>query len=298
VYYYFAVMRSGYAEATTPRRGADDPFVFFVDDRHLEDLDRHGDLLDGFDVARTINDDGSSEVVVNALLQNLLSGPPAQFRLTRGSTASALQFPDGSTFAVPRPWSGRITDVTVTPGVAARLLHEHRTSRIWPGEQPPIDICRSLERVAVNDVFYRREPHMQRRYAALAWDNVRRDPLAYLGASAYRAIRLFVVQGTTDASTAWQFSGSAVVYTLATLASIAYLVLAAAGVAIAVKRRARVWLLLTPIVYIPATICFVLTNMRYTITVQPLLLAFGAVALTAAARDAAPSGRRTTSLPS
>ena len=35
------------------------------------------------------------------------------------------------------------------------------------------------------------------------------------------------------------------------------------------------------IAYIPATISFVLTNMRYTITVQPLLLMFVAVTLVA-----------------
>jgi hypothetical protein len=72
------------------------------------------------------------------------------------------------------------------------------------------------------------------------------------------------------------------VYALATLASLGYAVAGAAGIVIAARRRQRVWLLLTPLAYIPATICFVLTNMRYTITAQPLLITFVAVALTAA----------------
>ena len=38
---------------------------------------------------------------------------------------------------------------------------------------------------------------------------------------------------------------------------------------------------LIPIVYVPLTICFVLTNMRYTITVQPLMFAFIAFAILA-----------------
>ena len=112
------------------------------------------------------------------------------------------------------------------------------------------------------------------------------------------AVRMFVVQGTSDASTAWQFAGSAVVYRLATLTSLSYLIAAAAGVVVAVRRRARVWLLLTPVLYIPATIAFVLTNMRYTITVQPFLIAFVSVALMAAARAGDPSSTRTASRPS
>jgi hypothetical protein len=49
-----------------------------------------------------------------------------------------------------------------------------------------------------------------------------------------------------------------------------------------VRRRSSVWLLLLPIVYVPITISYVLTNMRYTVTIQPPLFAFVAVAVTAA----------------
>src|SRR5262249_11228160 len=142
--------------------------------------------------------------------------------------------------------------------------------------------CLRSENVRVNEVFYRREPHLMHRYTALAFDNISRDPVGFVEACAFRALRLFVVAGTDDADTAQQFAGSGWIYRFATLASAAYLALAAIGVAIAAARHRRVGVLLTPILYVPATICFVLTNMRYTVTVQPFLFAFAAVPLTAA----------------
>ena len=295
VYYYFTVPRPDGAETKTPPLGAGNPFVFFVDDRDLEDLDRHDDLIDAFDVIRVVHDEQAGDEAVRSVVAALLPDAPQPIVVDRRGSAAVLRFGDGSTLTVPRAWSGRITDVAVTPGAAPRLLYERRSHRAPTRAEDHSDRCRTLERVRVNDVFYRREPHMQRRYLALAWDNIRRDPAAYLAGAGYRAVRLFVVQGTSDANTAWQFSGSGAIYALATIASILYVVFAAAGVAIAVRRRCRVWLLLTPILYIPATICFVLTNMRYTITVQPLLLAFGALAITAPARDAARADTQTTS---
>ena len=72
------------------------------------------------------------------------------------------------------------------------------------------------------------------------------------------------------------------VYRLAAAASGSYLALAIAGLVVAIRRHNRIWFLLMPIVYITATLCFVLTNMRYTVTIQPPLFAFVAVAVTAA----------------
>ena len=51
---------------------------------------------------------------------------------------------------------------------------------------------------------------------------------------------------------------------------------------IAYRRHRKLLLFLVPIVYVPLSICFVLTNMRYTVTVQPLMFAFVAVAILAA----------------
>ena len=41
----------------------------------------------------------------------------------------------------------------------------------------------------VNEVFYRREVHEMGRYLALAFDNIGRDPGAFLAAAAYRLVR-------------------------------------------------------------------------------------------------------------
>src|SRR6185369_10092059 len=154
------------------------------------------------------------------------------------------------------------------------------------------DRCRQVTGVRVNDVFYRQEPHLMRRYTALAVDNIRRDPAAFVRACAYRALRLFIVNGTTDSWTTQQFEGSRPVYVAAGIVSASYFLAAIAGVVIALRRRANVWLLLAPVVYVPITISYVLTNMRYSVTVQPLLFAFVAVALTAAVDRAgrAPDG--------
>jgi len=121
-----------------------------------------------------------------------------------------------------------------------------------------------------------------RRYSALAFDNIRRDPWGFARASAYRAVRVFVIEGTEDRHTAQQFSRSRIVYAAATVVSAAYLLLFVAGVVIAWRRRLAMLLPLALIVYVPLTISVVLTNMRYSITVQPLIFMFIAVALTAA----------------
>src|SRR5262249_23300574 len=52
IYYYFAAADETGDETFNPARGRRDPYVFFVDDRHLEDLDARGNLLDGYDFVR------------------------------------------------------------------------------------------------------------------------------------------------------------------------------------------------------------------------------------------------------
>ena len=93
-----------------------------------------------------------------------------------------------------------------------------------------------------------------------------------------------MIEGTDDRRTAFQFDGSGVVYLVGTIASATYFLLFVAGTWIAWKRGYALWLPLALILYLPATISFVLTNMRYTITVQPLLLIFAGVAVEAALR--------------
>ena len=62
------------------------------------------------------------------------------------------------------------------------------------------------------------------------------------------------------------------------------LTLFAAGAIVGWRRGYRVGLPLLLIAYIPATLAPVLTNMRYTVTVQPLMFIFMAIAIDALAR--------------
>ena len=120
-----------------------------------------------------------------------------------------------------------------------------------------------------------------RRYTALAMDNIRRQPVAFALASLYRIGRLFVIRGSGDVSTAQQFTASRLIYGIGLAASLAVFLVFLAGVWIAWRRRDPLLWLLVPIVYVPLTICFVLTNMRYSITMQPYIFVFVAIALLA-----------------
>ena len=84
------------------------------------------------------------------------------------------------------------------------------------------DRVRLLEEVRANTVFYRREPHLMRRYMALAIDNIGRDPLAFVAASAYRMVRLFIIRGSDDVHATQQFSGARLAYAAGTILSAAY----------------------------------------------------------------------------
>ena len=285
----------------TPAAGARAPFVYFVTRDHLGDLDAHGDLLDVFDIVRLARHEawdeplpfaeqlqaaGAGQVRTAVARVMLRDGVPlgAVASVTHSDHEARITLDDGSTITIPREWDRRITDLTFNGNLAAAIMTS--TVSLAGGEagrtsRPPISVsCAELEGVRVNQVFYRREPHMMRRYSALALDNIRRAPLAFLEASAYRAVRVFVIAGTADRQTAQQFASSGVVYAAATVASASYLILLIAGAACAWSKGDRYVLPLLLILYVPATIAPVLTNMRYSVTVQPLVFVFIARALT------------------
>jgi hypothetical protein len=285
----------------TPSRGEATPLVYFVSDDHLGDMDRHGDVLDAFDIVRLVQhlawsvpiaggDLDANGVVdthdVERATGVLVGAGAGRVRLTSNPERATLDLSDGSTLQVPRTFV-TITDLHVS-GALATALSVARVPMWTLGDGRGPDSCLSLEQVTVNEPFYRREPHMMRRYTALAWDNIRRDPPSFALASAYRALRLFVIRGTDDQSTTQQFRSSGSVYTAAMLLSLAYLAVFLAGAVLTLRWRSRARILLVPIAYIPATICFVLTNMRYTLTVQPLMFVFVAIAVLAV-RDRARS---------
>jgi len=284
------------------------PLVYFVSDDHLGDLDRHGDLLDVFDIVRLLRhaawgepvaaglrldfdgdrrlSEADARLAAAALLdaERPAPGAPPRGRVETSDQSAALGFDDGSSITVPRVWSGRITDVAFSGGDAERLLH---ASVPFAALDAPRDLhraCAPPADVAINNVFYREQLQAMRRYTALAIDNIRRDPAGFLASSAYRAVRVFFVEGSDDPHTTQQFAGSGRIYAVAQAASIALIAMTAIGVWAARRRGAAIALPLLLIAYIPATLAFVLTNMRYSITVQPLMFVFVAAALAEAAR--------------
>jgi hypothetical protein len=326
LYYWFEQARPATAGTppvsfTSPAAGSSNPYVFFISDDHLGDLDRHGDVLDVFDVIRLlrhlawqepiadiahldVNRDGAIDAAdLDAMIR--LSIPEMAARATtaplarieRDEAAVTLRLADGSWLSVPREFSGKQTDLSLSLDgeMAPALISRTRTwtSLAHPERRPLPGECVPAGEVTINTAFNYAEPHMMQRYMALALDNIKRDPLAFISASVYRMMRLFVVRGTSDLSTAQQFRWSGVVYGIGTVLSIAYLAAFLAGVAVAFRRRSALLVMLVPIIYVPVTIGFVLTNMRYSVTVQPLMFAFLAMAIVAAL-NLRPAGRDVT----
>jgi Dolichyl-phosphate-mannose-protein mannosyltransferase len=317
VYYYLATVLRGDTDPVvqmTPANGERFPSVYFVTDRHLGDLDVHGDLLDIFDVVRLARHgawgdqlpfaDGlrsagilTAKDASAALMEPLLKEAARHSiaSIDHDETTIRMTFSDGSTIVIPRTWNGSITELTITGSVASTLMSTNRSLRALAAHEASKHRsyrCSQFIDVAANQLFYRREPHLMRRYSALALDNMRREPGPFVLASLYRAARLFIIQGTSDRMTAHQFEGSRRVYVGAQVISLTYVVLLVIGMVVALRRyRHAIVLPLLLIAYVPATLAPVLTNMRYTVTIQPLIFIFVAIAVSAiprTARDPAP----------
>jgi multisubunit Na+/H+ antiporter MnhF subunit len=292
---------------SSPPGGAADPFVYFISSDHVGDLDVDGALWDVFDVTRLLRhmawqepvppsppldrdgDGHAGEADLRALLQLMLTHldrdqPPID-RLSSVRTSDSevrAVFIDGTALVVPRTWNGLLTDLRFEDGVSSALLGARRRVAESPAPYLPMaERCLAPGESAINTPFYRVQPHEMRRYTALALDNIRRDPLAYAWSVLYRSVRLFVIMGSDDRGTAHQFDNSRVVYLLGTVASGGFFLLFLAGAWIGWRRGYAVTLPLFLIATLPASIAFVLINMRYTITVQPLILTFAAVSLLA-----------------
>ncbi len=267
-----------------PRRGPEQPFVFFVSNEHLRDLDAGHQLLDVFDIAHIAEEDGTAgddrlRAAVERLTAAAAPGAPARALtgVVRSPDHVRLDLADGSTLTIPTPFSGLITDLDARGDVASRLLYAHVPMETVPAGGPPA--CRAIGDWGINDSFYRAEPHRMRRYMALALDNIRRDPVAFAAASAYRLIRVFVIRGSGDEANTQQFAASRIIYTAGSVLSACYFAVFIAGAWIAVRRRMAVGWLLVPVAYVPVTICIMLTNMRYSVTIQPYIFVFVAVAI-------------------
>jgi hypothetical protein len=307
LYYYLEARSSDGSSRATPSGGGANPFVFFIAHDHFSDFDRHDDLLDAFDVVRLVRwhawqehvrapkaldftgdgkiDDRDLTIALQILLEAAGERRPHGMRgIDVSSDAATLRLADDSTFQVPRQFSGALTDIAVEGLLASKLLSSRRTFTSLAAPPSVGDPCAAFEDVTANGVFYRREPHLMRRYSALAFDNIAREPVAFAMAMMYRVFRLFIIRGSDDRLTTQQFTASSVIYAIGTLLSIALFVAMLAGMVISFRRDRQVWLLALPIAYLAVTLAPVLTNMRYTTTVQPYVFVFTAVTLLAVAR--------------
>lgn len=296
VYYYYFETAWASTVLDTPAHGANGPSVYFVSQDHVGDMDVHDDLLDIFDVIRLARHEAWGEPLraedslrragatdVRHAVQILLPGTPAE--PVHDDEIAQVRLGAGSTVSIPRVWSGRLTDVLVGGPNAEALMYAHASlsglARPGPEISKADAACGGVGEVKVNAAFYRVEPQAMRRYSALAFDNIRRAPFAFVKASVYRAYRVFVVVGTSDKWTNQQFAGARLVYAAATAASLTFLGLFIAGLVILWRRGADILLPLALILYVPVTIAPLLTNMRYSVTVQPLMFVFVASALLA-----------------
>jgi hypothetical protein len=266
---------------------------------------RHDSLHDARSLDLDLDEDGAIterdiRAAVSALIHDRAGAheaPDEVERIDRTETAATLLFRDGSGFTVPRQPSGLITDFELKPvGVVSMISLVVSRSRPFPtlrSGRPavePADLCVSMSDIGFNQVVYRSLPHEMRRFNALSYDNARRDPFGYLAASLRRALRIFIIEGSADQHTAYQFSGAARIYRLGWFVSIVYFLLLVAGIVIAMRKRMKLFMLLVPIVYVPLTICFMLVTARYSMTTQPFAFAFVAIAMVTAIERAA--GRR------
>lgn len=309
LYYWFEAQWPGGvadpAVRTSPPRAGADPLVYFISTDHVGDLDADAALWDVFDVARLLRhlawqeplppapafdrdgdgqvDEADLRLLLQLMLTHLDRDQPPVDRLARietSATAVRAVFVDGTALVVPRTWAGLVTDLEFEDGVSSALLSVRRRVAEVPEPLLPLpEQCLAPGETTINAPFYRVQPHEMRRYSAIALDNIRRDPAAYGWSVLYRSFRLFVIMGSDDQGTAHQFDNSRLVYGVGTVLSGAFFVLFLAGAWIGWRRGYAVGLPLIMIATLPASIAFVLINMRYTTTVQPLILTFAAVAL-------------------
>ena len=318
LYYYFessAQLDGRRLSERTPAGGADSALMTVISQDHLSDLDVDRHVLDVFDIVRMIrfvywNEplppgnrldlDGDGAVTerdvrtaVAVLLHDrstVLDAGDEVRAIERGDALVTVSLQDGSAISVPRQWSGLVTDLPLTTvgvgSMAALVVSRSRPfdllRSVYAAPRAAADPCLSVADIGLNRVPYRRLPHELRRFTALALDNIRHDPFGYARASAHRALRVFVIEGSGDTRTAYQFNRAGLIYAAGRALSLVYLALAIAGLALAIVRGLPIAMLLLPIVFVPMTICFMLINARYSMTTQPFMFAFVAVALVSA----------------
>jgi Dolichyl-phosphate-mannose-protein mannosyltransferase len=285
------------------------PFIHFINDDHLGNLDRGQYLLDIFEVmalARHIffkadigsasdldlDTDGSiTEQDLRNAINYMLSrkkistmDPDLEENINTikaGDNDITVLFKDNSQLVISRSAGEKITGITPARGLATKLVYTKvpfpLIKKYLAAEKPAFD--RSFVpglsfTTSVDNDFYRSEPRMQARYLALAKENIRQRPWDYTKECLKRMYGLFLVQGSSDAFTAHQFRRSGIIYKIGFIFSLSIMVIMVLGIVIGFRRKMAVGLFLLPILYIVLTIAPLLKNMRYSMTVQPFMIIF------------------------
>lgn len=203
-----------------------------------------------------------------------------------------VSFKDDSYILIPKTYNGMITELHFEPGTARELMFAKQPFTLifnalesvfdFQNDSLTINLISRSGRVPpvvklshdVNNVFFRSEPHNQRRYIALSVDKIRQEPGKHLLACLYRTFRVFIIRGSTDFKTSYQFAGSDLIWSISSLISILYLLCMIFGLAVSMLRGYNFILFLSPIIYISLTTCVVVSNMRYSVPVQPFIFVF------------------------
>jgi len=295
--------------------GPFDPHVFFVTSDDFGDQDRHDDFVDVFDVVRLARHEAWREAVAQpstldydrdgsltfhdldiaiGILESdknnpvAVASPGTARRVTATETTATLEFRDGSTLIVPRTFSGRVLDLDARGEIARGVLHTRRSSRSVGLSRETVPGLRSFQPCfniagGIDSVFYRAQPQSQDRYARLALDDIRRAPIGYALATARRMIGIFVTIGSESRDAAHQFEGSRALYLAGAVLSVTVFALFVSGLAVAAFRYgAAIVPLAAAVLYVPVTIAPFLTNARYSLSGQPFVFAFVAIAIVAA----------------
>src|SRR4029079_2742873 len=120
-----------------------------------------------------------------------VASPGTARRVIAAETTATLEFRDGSTLTVPRPFSGRVLDLDARGEIARGVLHTRRSSRsVWLSRDqvPGLRSFQACFNIAggIDSVFYRAQPQSQDRYARLALDDIRRTAIPHAVATAPR----------------------------------------------------------------------------------------------------------------
>jgi Dolichyl-phosphate-mannose-protein mannosyltransferase len=318
IYYYYDATwtsPSGSIAQQSPVAGPFDPNVFFVTSDDFGDQDRHDDFVDVFDVVRLARYEAWREAVAQSstldfdhdgsltfqdldlavgILESDKNNPiavpsPGTARRVKATEANAtVEFRDGSTLVVPRAFSGRVLDLDARGEIARGVLHTRRSSRSVGLSREQVPGLRSFQPCfniagGIDSVFYRAQPQSQDRYARLALDDIRRTPIAYAVAMARRMIGIFVTVGSESRDAAHQFAGSRALYFAGAVLSMTVFALFVSGLVVAAFRCGRAIVpLAAAVLYVPVTISPFLTNARYSLSGQPFVFAFVAIAIVAA----------------